>query len=806
MMKMRLLLFFLLGLMVSVSAFGQYLVHGVVRDVSTRLGVAGVMITNDYNRDTTFTDVSGRFQIGPLGVSEFYVFAESPRLAKDAAQGVSILNQDVTLDFYVDLTAVVLDTIQITDAANSVNWMRDVEGMGIYAARKCELIDIERVTGNLATNNARQVFARVPGLNIWENDGGGLQLGIGGRGLSPNRSSNFNTRQNGYDIAADALGYPESYYSPPVEALRRIEVVRGAASLQYGTQFGGMVNFQFKEGPQDKKIQLTTRQTAGSYGFFSSFNSLGGQVGKVNYYAFYQGKRGNGWRENAGFVQHTAFGSVKWQLSPRLRLGSEYTFMQYLAQQPGGLTDAMFARDPRQSIRARNWFQVGWNLAAVTADISLSETTKLNLRNFGLLATRDALGFLGPITQSDPGGQRDLITGAFQNFGNETRLMHKFDLCKQPAALLLGARYYQGRSTNRQGSAPSGSAADFVLLHPEQPEGSDYVFPSRNVAGFAELVMHPHPKWTVAPGLRWEYIFTAAQGSYEIRRTDLAGNVIYQATVADAQRRSRQIMLGGIGTAYKPSDGLELYANISRNYRAITFNDMRVVNPNFRIDPALKDEKGFNADLGFRGHVGNWFNFDASAFYLYYRDRIGQVLMTDSTTFQFYRYRTNVSDSRNIGLEWYAEADFMKLGTGASKETRLALFTNIALIDARYIGSQEPAFQDKWVELVPALNLKTGLDFKHKALRANVQWTYVSQQFSDATNAVSSPSAVEGIIPAYQVLDCSAGYTWRWLSLEASGNNLLNHRYFTRRASGYPGPGIIPSDGRSFFVTLQAKI
>ena len=66
---------------------------------------------------------------------------------------------------------------------------------------------------------------------------------------------------------------------------------------------------------------------------------------------------------------------------------------------------------------------------------------------------------------------------------------------------------------------------------------------------------------------------------------------------------------------------------------------MRVANPNFEIDPNLRDEKGFNADLGFRGNAGNWFNFDLSAFYLYYQDRIGQVLKTDSTTYRYYRYR-----------------------------------------------------------------------------------------------------------------------------------------------------------------------
>ncbi len=770
-----------------------------------RWGAAGETVFLMPGNLQSKTDSLGRYSFGPLAPGTYTLRTSMEGLGLNEVS-VTVTDQDVVQDFYFHQFYSRLSGVEITDQTNSVNWMRNVEGMGIYAARKCELIDISRITANLATNNARQIFNNVAGLNIWENDGGGLQLGIGGRGLSPNRSSNFNTRQNGYDIAADALGYPESYYSPPVEALRRIEVVRGAASLQYGTQFGGMVNFLFKEGPQDKKIEVTSRQTGGSFGFFSSFNSLGGQVGNLNYYAFYQGKRGDGWRANSGFQQHTAYGGLRWQISPKFKLGAEYTYMHYLAQQAGGLTDAMFARDPRQSIRDRNWFQVDWNLAALTADIALSPSTKLNIRNFGLYARRDALGFLGAINRIDPLGERDLITGAFQNFGNETRLMHKYNFLKHPAAILVGARYYQGHTTAAQGLANAGSGPDFELINPEQPEGSDYVFPSRNVAAFAEQVMHLSSKWTLAPGIRYEFIRTASEGSYQVRNTDLAGNVIYEATVPDSRSRDRQILLGGLGTSYKPGENLEVYANISRNYRAITFNDMRVDNPNFEIDPNLRDEKGFNADLGFRGNAGNWFNFDLSAFYLYYQDRIGQVLKTDSTTYRYYRYRTNVADSRNVGLECFAEADLFRMLGNQLSTTRLTLFGNIAWIDARYLDSQQPAFDGKQVEFAPKINLKTGLSLRRKALKASIQWSYLSSQFSDATNAISSPNAVEGLIPSYHVLDATVGYTWKWFTLEGSCNNALNRMYFTRRAAAYPGPGIIPSDGRSFFLTLQVKI
>ena len=190
-----------------------------------------------------------------------------------------------------DTTVIKKDTVKIlkqvtveSDKDNDfgITRLRQVEGTAIYAGKKSEVIMLDDVNGNTATNNSRQVFSKVAGLNIWESDGAGIQLGIGGRGLSPNRVSNFNTRQNGYDISADALGYPESYYTPPTEALERIEVVRGAASLQYGTQFGGFINFKFRPAPEKKAIEVRARQTLASFGFYNAFTSVAGTVKKIS--------------------------------------------------------------------------------------------------------------------------------------------------------------------------------------------------------------------------------------------------------------------------------------------------------------------------------------------------------------------------------------------------------------------------------------------------------------------------------------------------------------------------------------------
>ncbi len=99
---------------------------------------------------------------------------------------------------------------------DDIQRLPEIQGTIINAGKKNEVIVLTALDADLSTNNARQVLAKVPGLTIWESDGSGIQLGVATRGLSPNRSWEFNVRQNGYDICAEAFGYPEAYYSPPM--------------------------------------------------------------------------------------------------------------------------------------------------------------------------------------------------------------------------------------------------------------------------------------------------------------------------------------------------------------------------------------------------------------------------------------------------------------------------------------------------------------------------------------------------------------------------------------------------------------
>ena len=139
---------------------------------------------------------------------------------------------------------------------------------------------------------------------------------------------------------------------------------------------------------------------------------------------------------------------------------------------------------------------------------------------------------------------------------------------------------------------------------------------------------------------------------------------------------------------------------------------------------------------------------------------------------------------------------------------KLAVFSNLSLIDARYIGSEESAYRNKKVELVPPVIFRTGITFQKDKFTATCQYSYTAQQFGDATNAPTpSDDGIFGPIPAYSVMDLSADYKLNnTFTFSGTINNLSNNMYFTRRADSYPGPGIIPADGRSFFLTMQVKL
>ncbi|WP_224489539.1 TonB-dependent receptor domain-containing protein [Robertkochia flava] len=801
---------FIICFLIAAFSYAQVAVKGVITDAETGEPLPFVEIYDKENGLLTTTDVNGSYAFTTRKEALTLVFFSYDHAIREVV--ISSTATAENLDIALEPLQVNLTEVEVTARRKRVfelSRLKDVEGTAIYAGKKTEVVLVDQSMANLAANNARQIYSKVSGLNIFQNDDAGLQLNIGGRGLDPNRTSNFNTRQNGYDISADVLGYPESYYSPASEGVKEIQVIRGAASLQYGTQFGGLVNFKMKEPVKDRSLELITRNTLGSFGLYTNFTSLSGTSNQWSYYSFFNYKKGDGFRPNSQFESKNAYGFVGYQLNDRTSISGELTYLRYLAQQGGGLTDAMFEEDPFQSNRSRNWFQVDWLLYNLKLEHAFSDQTNFTFNFFGLNSSRYALGFrTNRVDQVDPGTERDLILGDFKNYGFETRLLHNYELLGKKATFLTGVKYYNAKNFQQQGPGSDGTGPDFDFYteeFPDYPQQSSFELPNLNLAWFGEHIFYLTDRFSVTPGFRLEYIRTQSDGFYKRINTDGAGNVILEETIEENKDFERDFLLLGLGLSYKPVRGLEAYGNISQNYRSVTFSDININNPAFAVAPDITDETGYTIDLGLRGNYKDYLSYDIGGFAMFYNDRIGFVQkgLPDGRVIS---ERGNVGDAVMYGLESLVEFSLGKI-SGLSGDFTWTYFVNLALITSEYTASEQPGIEGNAVEFVPDVNLKTGVQFGYRNLMANVQYSYLSDQFTDATNSVESNiSGVIGQIPAYDILDLSLSWSYKRFKVETGINNVLDNTYFTRRATGYPGPGIIPSAPRNWYATLQFRL
>jgi Fe(3+) dicitrate transport protein len=708
----------------------------------------------------------------------------------------------INTDAQQDTTSIpVLNEVEIKayTTSGAVSRLPEIQGTIVNAGKKNELIRPSATNADLSVNSSRQIFGRVPGISIWENDGSGIQVGIASRGLSPNRSWEFNMRQNGYDMSADVFGYPEAYFSPPTEAVERIEIVRGAGGLQYGPQFGGMVNYVIRKGAADRKISFETSQTAGSYGLFNSYNAMGGTIGKLSYYTYFHNRSADGWRENSFYRTQTGYASLQYRPNSKWTISGDFTRMNFESQQPGGLTDEEFDKDPRQSSRKRNWMSTPWNIGSVKAEFQNEAGYKFQITAFGLIAERNSVGFVSAINVADAiidsldvYTARQIDRDWYMSYGTEARVLVPWNLLDKKQHLSAGIRYYYSDVDRKQrGTGTRESDYDLTLTNPDW--GREFAFTTTNISAFAEQVFNPINNLLIIPGVRLETIANAASGRLSASNGELK-----------PLESDRQVILGAIATEYHIGK-TELYGNYSMGYRPVTYSELTPSGTTDIIDPDLKDAQGYNIDLGYRGQLKDRLIFDVSAYMLNYDNRIGTI-QRDGVNF-----RTNIGTSETRGIEFFAEYDVVP--KALKKLGQLNVWASMSWIEARYISWNDPSIAQgaandrtgKRVENAPAYIHRAGISYNKEGVIVSLQYNMTGKAYSDALNTEASNStATNGLVPAYEIWDLNISLPInKMISLRGGVNNLLDEKYFTRRAGGYPGPGIMPGNGRTLYFTLS---
>ena len=765
-----------------------------------------------------FTTEAGGFQWPEIFCDRVQAVLSAVGFQTDTLQLRRPVRDSATLELAMRPLVVDLSEAEVGEKADSpLTFMNALEAGGMYRGVKSAVLSPSSQLVVDGENQPRNVFAALPGANVWESDAAGLQLGIGVRGMSPNRSAHLSMRQNGHPIAADPLGYPEAYYTPPMPLVEEVQWVSGASALQYGSQLGGMLNFKLRRGSWSTSPKLKALTSATVYapregqlrGYFNAFAEVQGGGKRQAWLVGWDHKMGSGWRDNAHFKSATVTVALRQRTGDQPRgvwlFEERVTSMRRTEQQPGGLTDVQMTSDPRRSDRDRNWFEVDWNIGSL--DVTwLPERRDIDVQGsfHGLLASRKSLGFLGTPNRIDPGEERDLIWGDFASFGWDVRMTKRFvqDDSDRFSALVVGTQGYVGENQMRQGPGLPGTDATFGfnnqgLLRPE----SDFTFPNLQRAAFVQGIVALSEHLSITPGFRVEEISTFSEGTYREVIYDGAGNVVEDSVFQSSNEKRRRVLLPGIGVSLKRPRG-EWYGNAVRNFRAVNFSDIQINNLGVVVDPDIGDERGANFDVGYRTSSESW-TLDVSAFLLLYQDRIGLLATTIPDPILVEKpvlLRTNLSDARTAGLEcaW-------RRSWSLTSDSKTTLVGSLSAMHSRYAKGPLPAIQGNEVELVPRAIVRLSVAHTSGLWSWQCLAQHVADQFTEATNSTYTPTALHGLIPRHQVVDLGMQRRWSdsgW-SLGLKVNNALNAKYFTRRALAYPGPGILPADGINARLTLR---
>jgi len=686
---------------------------------------------------------------------------------------------------------------------NDINRLPEEQNGFLNTGKKNEVITLAATNANIALKTGRQLFAKIPGVFVYDMDGSSNQLNIATRGLDPHRSWEYNIRQNSVIINSDMYGYPASHYSAPMESFEKIEMVRGTGSLQYGAQFGGLINYITKKPDTTKAISFESVNTAGSFGLLSSYNAISGTVKKFSYTAYYYRRHSGGYRKNSESDASAQFVQLNYQFNKRISLKAELGRSKYRYHIPGPLNDSMFNDDPEMSTRSRNYFSPDIYIPSLTFNWQLSAQTKINITASGVFGKRSSVMLdafanvpdtINPATGAYKNRQVDI--DQFNSRTIELRFLHAYSIGKMQGKLAAGLVYMNNDLYRRQlGKGTTGSDYDLTLVEPGFVR--DMHFKTNNIALFAENVLQINSRWSISPGLRFENGDSKMSGIIKYYTVNPLPNTI-----------KHSFLLAGISSQYLLGKEHTLYGGISQAYRPVIFKDIVPASTYEQIDKDLEDAFGYNIELGMRGKLGHRLQYDISYFNVLYKNRLGTLILQDNLG-QPYTYKTNIGDSRTDGIELFVQYKFP-----LTNKLYAGLFTSTSYMNARYIkgevtdGTKNQSIAGNKVEAVPQWISRNGLDILYGRFSGTLLYNYTASSFSDALNTVTPPaSGARGYTPAYSIWDLNLSIKANSMfNIRAGVNNIFDKSYFTKRPTFYPGPGIWPSDGRNFYITVGFKM
>ncbi len=682
-------------------------------------------------------------------------------------------------------------------------FLPDVEGTKINAGKKSSQIVPEEFP-EINGANYRQVIARTPGLIISEESN--PLISIGARGYEPGRTEYFQVLEDGIPISASMVGYPEAYYMPIFEAVDRIEVIRGGASLMYGPQPAGAINFIMKKPPLDKKLAVESLNTIGSFNSYSNFTSVGGAIDRFGYYGWYNYWKSDGFRrDNSDFslsAYHIAFAL---DATGPQRLYVDFTAYNETHGFPGGLTlddgpnAVNYYKDRNATSRFYDRMQLSRYATALIHEWDISKDTLFTFRGwwsyYMRYSRRQNGGGFGTLPTGPKAQTTYLRWDQYYTFGLEPRIRHDWQLFEKTQTLAGGLMLYNTYSprVDKVGATPA--AVDGKVL--SQNLRSCWYF-----SAFMENRFQ-FGNFSIIPGLRLENIWQSVTESANVKRTQ-------RGEPLGKEINYKFVPLFGLGLEYAFTQKITAYANASQSYRPLIFARTLPTDPNKIVNGNINENFTWNYEFGFRGDPQPWIFWDTSFFIINNSNQLGERTANNGNlTIYDNSGRSVVSGwdfAMQIDLIGLADQIFHGSSAGGGKEKSelgswsktygsLNIYNALTLSTGKFTGGQNAGNTPRYL---PPYLYRFGLIYDlNSRIKIAFMGNFIGSSFADDSNTASR------FIPAYDVWDLTveAKVYKDYVSIIGGVNNVFNRNYYSR----IKPDGIDPAMPRNWYAGIKIE-
>lgn len=590
-------------------------------------------------------------------------------------------------------------------------------------AASIAVITREDIQASGATT-VQQVLSELPGITLHNETGNPAESTVDLRGFPQGTSLAVfldGVRLN--DVQDNSVQWDLI----PLEDVERIEVYRGASGPLYGGgALAGVVNIITRRNPGFPRLDL--KSTLGSFGEREARIHTSGASGPVEFYGTAMKRHAAGWRQNDGYKLDDGLFRLNLTLPRNQSLAALFQYSGDTVSQPGSLTAAEIAADPRQSpFNLYDGTRGKRTLASLRYNVSMDGGWAFSAQAYTRRQDRDTL-----------------TTGRFGS-GFFTRGSERLSGATAEArnAWKLGGAILEF-SAGAEGSGGRFDGSGFYT----NTTGGDKVPASRT--GVRENLSGAYLQGDL--GLGALHFIAGA-------RTDRAAyDYTDRMNPANDTRRVFRQSTWRAGALYHFGQWSSAFLTYSQGYRIPSVIDLFAY-PGFYSNPDLSPTRAGDWEAGWR-YLKDGNRFKVTVYDMSMRDEVVFVLTQPA---YFIGQNRNVGRSYRRGLE--ADAH-MRLPAG------FALFAGGSYQDSEVTAGP---YSGNRVPMVPRYQGTAGVFWSNPSWTVQLAGNWVGPQLLDNDLTNSQPG-----IPGYATVDLSARFAYRALTLEASASNLLDHAYVNR--------------------------